>query len=93
VATNVIRHVAPPFPDATLSIRITLAASAVTVEIWYLGEPFQPPAQLQPDLSGESEGGFGLYIISQSVGSVTYENPLPGVCCTRLVQPRPDSAN
>jgi anti-sigma regulatory factor (Ser/Thr protein kinase) len=85
-ATNVIRHVARPFPDATLSLRIIREATGVTVEIWYLGEPFVPPAEVLPDFSGDSEGGFGLYIISQAVRGVTYESPLPGVCCTRLVQ-------
>jgi len=88
-ATNVVRHVEPPFPDAKLSCRIAPDAAGVTVELWYLGEPFVPPPVIEPDLSGDSEGGFGLYIIAQAVGSVAYESPLPGVCCTRLVQPAP----
>jgi anti-sigma regulatory factor (Ser/Thr protein kinase) len=85
-ATNVVRHVPSPLADAMLSCRITCEAARVVVEIWYLGEPFQPSEEPQPDFTGESEGGFGLYIMSRAVTSVAHENPLPGVCCTRLVQ-------
>jgi len=85
-ATNVVRHVAPPFPEATLACRIRRGADAVSVELWYLGEPFRPPAQPTIDVSGESEGGFGLYIMENAVSSVAYETPLPGTCCTRLTQ-------
>lgn len=85
-ATNVTRHVAAPFPDATMSCRIARRGYTVVVELWYLGEPFQPPEDLQPDFTGASDGGFGLYIMSQAATSVTHESPLPGVCCTRLTQ-------
>jgi anti-sigma regulatory factor (Ser/Thr protein kinase) len=85
-ATNVVRHASSPLADATLSCRITREAARVVVEIWYLGEAFQPAAEPQPDLTGESEGGFGLYIMSRAVTGVAHESPLPGVCCTRLVQ-------
>jgi sigma-B regulation protein RsbU (phosphoserine phosphatase) len=89
-ATNVIRHVPPPFPDATISCRIVREATRVIVEIWYLGEPFVPPAEPEPDFSGNSEGGFGLYIMNQAVTSVVHESALPGVCCTRLTQSAPE---
>ena len=88
-ATNVVRHVPPPFPDAMLSCRILREHAGVTVEIWYLGEPFAPPTRSEPDFSGDSDGGFGLYIMSRAVDSVAHESPLPGVCCTRLVQRLP----
>jgi PAS domain S-box-containing protein len=85
-ATNVVRHVPRPFPDATLSCRIVPGANSTTVEIWYLGEGFEPPAEPQPDFSGNSDGGFGLYIMAHAVDHVVHESPLPGVCCTRLTQ-------
>jgi anti-sigma regulatory factor (Ser/Thr protein kinase) len=85
-ATNVVRHVTPPFPDALLSCRIESGADEVSVEIWYLGAAFAPPTEPTPDFSGESEGGFGLYIMQQAVSRVSHESPVPGVCCTRLVQ-------
>jgi len=88
-ATNVVRHVAPPFAEASLSCRILREAARVVVEIWYLGDAFRPGAEPQPDFSGDSDGGFGLYIMSRAVTSVAHESPLPGVCCTRLVQALP----
>jgi len=86
VVTNVVRHVRQPFAGATLSCRLRSEPDRVTVEVWHVGLPFTPPAQHVPDLSGESEGGFGLYIIENAVSHVSYEQPIPGVCCTRLVQ-------
>jgi sigma-B regulation protein RsbU (phosphoserine phosphatase) len=86
VVTNVVRHVQQPFAEATLSCRLRSEPDRVTVEVWYVGLPFTPPAQREPDLSGETEGGFGLYIIENAVSRVSYEQPVPGVCCTRLVQ-------
>jgi phosphoserine phosphatase RsbU/P len=85
-ATNVVRHVPRPSPEATLACRITPAADRVSVEIWYIGLPFERQPEPDPDLSGESEGGFGLYIIDRAVSEVAYESPLLDVCCTRLVQ-------
>lgn len=85
-ATNVVRHVAPPFRDATLTCRVLPGRERVVVEIWHVGAPFTPAPDPLPDFSGASDGGFGLYIIKHAVSEVHYENPLPDVCCTRLIQ-------
>lgn len=86
VATNVLRHVPQPFSDATLTCRIVSVADRVTVDLWHIGPPFRPPAELAPDFSGRSEGGFGLYIVRNAVAQVRYDNPLANVCRTTLVQ-------
>jgi PAS domain S-box-containing protein len=85
-ATNVVRHVPQPFPEAGFTCRIVRGAGAVSVEVWHLGEPFQPPDELAPDFSGATEGGFGLYIMRNAVSEVTHESPFPGVCRIRLTQ-------
>jgi len=85
-ATNIVRHVPRAFDDATLSCRLQREADRVTVELWYIGPPFEPQAIPEPDASGASEGGFGLHIIDSAVSSASYEHPAPDVCCTRLVQ-------
>lgn len=85
-ATNVVRHVAAPYAGATLTCRLRREAQQVIVQLWYLGPPFAAEGRAPADLSGESEGGFGLHIIEQAVSRVSYEQPLPEVCCTRLVQ-------
>ena len=38
----------------------------------YDGTKFGTPLLTQPDLSGKREGGFGLYIIDQSVDQTIY---------------------
>ena len=85
-ASNVIRYSRLLVGDATLACRITHEAEAVVVELIYPSAVFVPPAEVQTDLSGESEGGFGLFIIEQLVDTVEYASPMPGVASVRLVK-------
>jgi len=85
-ATNIIRHARLLVGNATITCRITRETDALVVELIYPSEAFTPPAQLRPDMSGQSEGGFGLYIIEQSVDSVEYASPMQGVASVRLVK-------
>lgn len=77
-ATNLIRHAETPGVDASVYVRINHAGEQVEVQFFYLGEPFVD-LMPEPDFSGESEGGFGLYIIRSSVDEVLYDSPVPGV--------------
>ena len=85
-ATNAIRHSRLLVGDATLTCRINREDDAVVVELIYPSAVFTPPAKVQPDLSGQSENGFGLYIIEQSVDSVEYASPMPGIASIRLLK-------
>ena len=85
-ATNIIRNARLLVGNATITCRIARESNALVVELIYPSEAFTPPAQVEPDFSGESEGGFGLYIIESSVDSVEYSSPMPGVACIRLVK-------
>ncbi len=85
-ATNIIRNARLLVGNATITCRITRESNALVVELIYPSEAFTPPAQVEPDFSGESEGGFGLYIIESSVDSVEYASPMPGVASVRLVK-------
>lgn len=87
-ATNVVRHATPLIEGASLTLRIVTDPQVLAVEIWYVGEAFEPTGEPEPDFSGQSEGGFGLYIILQSVSRVSYTHPVPGVNCTRLEMDR-----
>jgi PAS domain S-box-containing protein len=86
VATNVVRHVPEPFPGATLTCAIRREPDRVVVELWHVGEPFDPGPAPSPDDTGLREGGFGLYIIEMSVSEVSRSQPAPNICRTRLVQ-------
>ncbi len=85
-ATNIIRHNKNFLPDATLHIRLQCVNDAIEVEIFYVGNAFAPE-EIEPDFSGESEGGFGLYIIRNSVESATFDNPATDICRIILRQP------
>ena len=85
-ASNVIRYSRLLVGDATLACRITREADALIVELIYPSAAFAPPTELRTDFSGESEGGFGLFIIAQSVDSDEYTSPMPGVASIRLVK-------
>jgi phosphoserine phosphatase RsbU/P len=78
-ATNVIRHTPQALTDETLHCQLAGNEDALTLSIYYLGEPFTP-IETSPDFSGNTEGGFGLYIIDNSVDEVAYGSPAPGVC-------------
>ena len=85
-ATNILRHSKPYFADATLTCRVTREKDAVTVELIHLGDLFVPTREPTPDFTGNSGGGFGLYIIQNCVDTVDYFSPLPGISCVRLIK-------
>ena len=58
----------------------------MAVELIYPSAVFTPPAEVQPDFSDQSESGFGLHIIAQSVNSVEYASPMPGLASVRLIK-------
>ena len=91
-ATNIIRYSRLLVGDATLACRITREVDALIVELIYPSAAFTPPAELRTDFSGEAEGGFGLFIIEQSVDSVEYASPMPGVASIRLVKRARDAS-
>jgi anti-sigma regulatory factor (Ser/Thr protein kinase) len=85
--SNIIRHAQAPLSDASIHVQLNLAEYGIGVTFHYLGDAFQPVAS-EPDFSGEAEGGFGMYIITNSVDTVDYDSPYPGVCRVRLIKRR-----
>lgn len=85
-ATNIIRHSPARLKNAPITLALSRTAQSISVELIYEGAPFVPPDTTSPDFSGNSEGGFGLFIISSSVDQVTYDSPMPGLARIRLVK-------
>jgi anti-sigma regulatory factor (Ser/Thr protein kinase) len=83
-ATNVIRHAEPILPESVLHARLRTHADWMALELFYIGSEAFEPQDSEPDFSGESEGGFGLFIIRNSVDEVRYDVPAPWVCCIHL---------
>ncbi len=93
VLTNAIRHAPQSLKDAAITCRLLCSETQMSVELIYPSATvFEPSGLLEPDFSGEAEGGFGIFIIHQSVDRVQYAAPLPGICAVRLVKhfPAPD---
>ncbi len=82
--TNVVRHNAARDADSTVCCMLSAQGAELSVTLYYLGEAFMP-SRVEPDFSGESESGFGMFIIEKIVDEITYESPFPGVNRVRLV--------
>ncbi len=85
-ATNIIRHTPEHVKNAPITVAFSRTADSIGVELIYEGTPFVPPNTPAPDFSGNSEGGFGLFIIKNSVDQVDYYSPMPGLASIRLVK-------
>lgn len=85
-ATNILRHAKPYFSDATIACRLTRRSDEYSIELIYPGPDFSPPDDPLPDFTGNSEGGFGLYIIKNCVDDIKYASPMPGVSSIRLIK-------
>ena len=82
--TNVVRHNAARDEDSTVCCTLSVQGAELSVTLHYLGDGFVP-SRVDPDFSGESESGFGMYIIEKIVDEVTYESPFPGVNRVRMM--------
>jgi sigma-B regulation protein RsbU (phosphoserine phosphatase) len=83
-ATNVIRHTPEILKNTPFTAVLTRDSEEMGVELIYAGEPYQSDTPPNPDFSGQSEGGFGLYIIENSVDHVTYDRSMIGLASIRM---------
>ncbi|MBI0330949.1 SpoIIE family protein phosphatase [Burkholderia plantarii] len=73
LASNIVRHDSRP-GDGPIEVVGTTGTGFAMLEFVYDGRPFTPPPELAPDFSGESEGGFGLFIIRESCDEVSHDH-------------------
>lgn len=76
LASNAVRHggTTGDGPLECLEFVLRATPAACELDLVYLGVPFIPPQTLAPDLTGGTEGGFGLYIIRESCDAVRYDH-------------------
>ena len=73
VASNIMRHAYKGRSDQRIWIRMCRERDVLRVRLTHNGAPFRNPELVSiPPLDDTREGGFGLYIITQSVDSVEY---------------------
>jgi phosphoserine phosphatase RsbU/P len=91
-ATNIVRHTPPRLVDDTIHCAIHILPRRLELDLHYLGNAFTP-LDREPDFSGKSEGGFGLYIIRNSVDEVEYSSPFNGICRIRMAKIAQETAS
>ncbi|MFN3730153.1 MAG: SpoIIE family protein phosphatase [Fimbriimonadaceae bacterium] len=72
-STNVIRHCLRQQPeDHYMELSFDMNDHTAYVRVTYSGEEFQPGEVDFPGIQGDTEGGFGLYIIERCADEVVY---------------------
>jgi PAS domain S-box-containing protein len=86
--SNVMRHAYHGRTDQEIQLDAEAFADRLVLRIHHLGETFDPAAVAAPAFDGTQEGGFGMYIIEQSVDNVRYYRDERGRNCISMVKNR-----
>lgn len=84
--SNIIIHAYDRRTDRQIELDVEVFADRVVVRLHHLGISFDPKQVAQPRFDGTQEGGFGMYIIGQSVDEVRYYVDDRGRNCIALVK-------
>lgn len=88
-ASNIMRHALTGRPDHTIALDLCAFADRLELRLRHAGGDFDPGSVPPPDFEGAREGGFGVYIIAESVDHVTYSREESGEQCVFLMKKRP----
>ncbi|MGI8688328.1 MAG: ATP-binding protein [Thermomicrobiales bacterium] len=72
LATNIIRHAYRDRETGTVEMRGQGDGTVVTLDFFDTGKAYDPKTPRLPDLEHLAEGGYGSFIIQQSVDRVAY---------------------
>jgi anti-sigma regulatory factor (Ser/Thr protein kinase) len=86
--SNIIRHAYHGRSDRRVQFTADAFGDRVVLQICHEGEAFDPATVRAPAFDGSREGGFGIYIMAQSVDEVRYFRDESGRNCVRLVKQR-----
>jgi len=87
-ASNVMRHAYRGRTDQQIQLDAEVFADRIVLRLHHLGESFDPGAVSTPTFDGTQDGGFGMYIIAQSVDDVRYYRDERGRNTISLVKNR-----
>jgi PAS domain S-box-containing protein len=87
-ASNVMRHAYGERTDQLIQLSAEAFDDRIVLRLHHLGETFDPSAVKPPAFDGSQEGGFGMYIIEQSVDEVRYDRDERGRNRISLVKHR-----
>ena len=69
---NIVKHGRPGMPGEPVAVSAYSEQGAAVVRFSYRGVAFDPATAAEPAFDGSRSGGFGLYIIRNSVDQVDY---------------------
>ena len=87
-ASNVMRHAYEGREDGRIVVEADANDERVCVRLRHEGKPFDPAQAAPPTFDGTREGGFGVYLIAQSVDEVVYDQDEGGQNTVTLVKMR-----
>lgn len=73
LATNIMTHAYDDCPPGAIELRAAGSDGAVTLEFFDSGKEYAMKTPTLPQLERLAEGGYGAFIIQQSVDRVIYE--------------------
>lgn len=73
LATNIIRHAYRDRETGAVEMRGQGGDDRVTLDFFDTGKAYEPKTPQLPDLEHLAEGGYGSFIIQQSVDRVAYD--------------------
>jgi anti-sigma regulatory factor (Ser/Thr protein kinase) len=85
----VMRHAYGGRTDRLIQIVAEAFDDRIVLRLHHLGQSFDPAAVRPPVFDGSQEGGFGMFIISQSVDEVRYHRDERGRHCIMMIKKRP----
>ena len=74
--------------DQQIQLQARVFADRIIFRLHHLGDAFDPNAGEAPSFDGSEDGGFGVYIIAQSVDDVRYDRDERGRNCITLMKKR-----
>ena len=84
-ASNIIKHAYAGQADRRIEVVAEAFADRISLHLYHEGTPFDPQAVSPPAFDGSREGGFGVFIIQQSVDEVDYTQDAQGRNCISLL--------
>ncbi len=85
-ASNIVRHSYQGQTRHRIDLEAVADEHALTINMRHDGKGFDRSAVELPEFDGSRDGGFGLFIIEQSVDAVTYLVDDDGKSCIRLTK-------
>jgi PAS domain S-box-containing protein len=84
IASNLMRHTFRSEPYHRIRLFAEQVGAEIVIRFCHWGEFYEPTSIREPDLDGYPEGGFGLFLVKQSVDTLKFSQDAGGRCCIEI---------